>query len=206
MGIKNILLKSIILLNLLIVGFNLQAQLVDADTTQIITQEPTPKEFHSPKKASLYSAILPGLGQAYNKKYWKIPLVYMGLGGIGYFIGWNNNRYQINKNAYNDLTDNDPNTNSFLEINGVENFDLDNNTSYNNFKTGLNQQQEYFRRNRDLLVISLFAFYGLNIIDAGVDAHLFNFDMSDDLTFYWQPSMLNINNQTVYCVNFTFNF
>ena len=206
MGIKNILLKSIILLILLIVGFNLQAQLVDADTTRIISEKPTLEELHSPKKASLYSAILPGLGQAYNRKYWKIPLVYMGLGGIGYFIGWNNSRYQINKNAYNDLTDNDPDTNSYLDINGVENFDLDNNTSYNNFKTGLNQQQEYFRRNRDLLVISLFGFYGLNIIDAGVDAHLFNFDMSDDLSLYWQPSMLNINNQTVYCVNFTFNF
>ena len=206
MGRKSILLKSLLFLCLLLVGYNLQAQLVNADTTKVIQKETTSKNIHSPKKATLYSAILPGYGQAYNKKYWKIPLVYIGFGTIGYFIKWNNDNYKISKHAYKDLTDNDPDTKFYETLDAFEGYDLSNPTSKANFTSGLKNQQDYYRRNRDLLVISMLGFYGLQIIDASVDAHLFNFDMSDDLTFNWQPSMLNVNNERIYCINFTFNF
>lgn len=200
------MLKSLLFLCLLFVGYNLQAQLVNADTTNVIKSEAELEKIHSPHKATIYSAILPGLGQAYNKKYWKIPLIYVGFGTIGYFIKWNNDYYQISKNAYLDLTDDNPDTKSYENLDSFKYFDLSNPTSKANFKDGLDKQQQYFRRNRDLLVISMFAFYGLQIIDASVDAHLFNFDMSDDLTLNWQPSMLNVNSERIYCVNLTFNF
>lgn len=166
---------------------------------------------HSPKKATLYSAILPGLGQAYNKKYWKIPLIYAGFGTIGYFIHWNNDNYTTLKQAYADLTDGDvfgpeDPTNSYLKLEAAQYYDFYNSTDYNNFKTGLDKQQSYFRRNRDLLIISIIGFYGLNIIDASVDAHLYDFDISEDLTFNWQPTMQYQNLQYVYGVSCTFTF
>jgi hypothetical protein len=179
---------------------------VAIDSTAIVEVPKKAEEVHSPKKATIYSAILPGLGQAYNKKYWKIPLIYAGFGTIGYFIKWNNGYYHTYKQAYSDLTDGDDNTNSHLDLDATKYYDLDDPTQYNNFKTGLSKQQEYYRRNRDLLVISMFGFYGLNIIDASVDAHLFNFDISDDLTLNWQPVMNTFNNQYIYGFNCTFNF
>jgi len=191
---------------MLLVGYNLQAQIVSADTTKVIQKEATQENVHSPKKATIYSAILPGLGQAYNKKYWKIPLVYIGFGTIGYFIGWNNNNYQISKHAYKDLTDNNPDTKFYETLDAYKYYDLSNATSKANFIDGLDKRQQYYRRNRDMLVITMAGFYGLQIIDASVDAHLFNFDMSDDLSLNWQPSMLNFNNERIYCINFTFNF
>ena len=179
---------------------------VEIDSTAIVEVPKKAEEVHSLKKATIYSAVLPGLGQAYNKKYWKIPLIYAGFGTIGYFIKWNNGYYHTYKQAYSDLTDGDDNTNSHLDLDATKYYDLDDPTQYNNFKTGLSKQQEYYRRNRDLLVISMFGFYGLNIIDASVDAHLFNFDISDDLTFNWQPVMNTFNDQYIYGFNCTFNF
>lgn len=182
------------------------SQILEADTIQVIEAPEKAEIMHSPKKATLYSAILPGLGQAYNKKYWKIPIIYAGFGTIGYFITWNNGFYQTYKQAYSDLTDGDDNTNSHLDLDAAKYYNLDDPTDYNNFRTGLSKQQNYYRRNRDLLIISMFGFYGLNIIDASVDAHLFDFDISDDLSFNWQPTMNTFNNQYIYGFNCTFNF
>lgn len=164
------------------------------------------EKVHSPKRATIYSAILPGLGQAYNKKYWKIPIIYVGFGTIGYFIRWNNNYYNTYKLAYSDLADDDPATDSYLDLDATQYYDLENPTDYNNFKSGLSKQQDYYRRNRDLLIISMVGFYGLNLIDASVDAHLFDFDISEDLTLNWQPAVQTFEKQLVYGVNCTFNF
>jgi len=92
---------------------------------------------HSPKKASVYSAVLPGLGQAYNKKYWKIPLVYGGFAAFGYFIRWNNRNYNTSRQAYMDLTDKDPNTNSYMKLKQIIYYDLNNSSSVANLKQGL---------------------------------------------------------------------
>lgn len=191
---------------LLIVAGNLKGQTLVVDSTQVVAPVNDSVAVHSPKRAALLSAMLPGLGQAYNKKYWKIPLVYAGIGTIGYFIGWNNKNYKIYRQAYNDIADGDKTTNSFLDIEAAKYYDLDNPTQYNNFKTGLSRQQDYLRRNRDLLIISMAAFYGLNIIDASVDAHFFDFDISEDLTFNWQPTLNTFNKQPFYGFNCTFNF
>ncbi len=189
---------------------NLHAQIVEADTVVAVqkTERKIQEVEHSPRKATIYSAILPGLGQAYNKKYWKIPLIYVGFGTIGYFINWNNENYQLFKTGYQHLTDGNPETQGYLKIEAVRrnNYDLDNPNQFNNLRTALIRQQDYYRRNRDLLIISLVGFYGLNIIDASVDAHLFDFDISDDLTMNWQPSMLHVDKNVVYGINFKFNF
>jgi len=205
------LVKSILLAFLVLTGINLRAQLIEADTLQVtqqLTEQKAEEEVHSPRKATIYSAILPGLGQAYNKKYWKIPLVYIGFGTIGYFINWNNENYQLFKVGYQHLTDGNPETQDYLKIEAVRrnNYDVDNPNDFSNLKNALSRRQDYYRRNRDLLIISFVGFYGLNIIDASVDAHLFDFDISDDLTMNWQPSMIHLDNNYLYCVNIRFNF
>lgn len=201
-----ILSKNIIFFLLVLVSGNLFGQTLTIDSTKLEEVPVKAEIVHSPKKATLYSAILPGLGQAYNKKYWKIPIIYAGFGTIGYFIGWNNGFYKTYKQAYSDLTDGNSETNSHLDLDAAQYYDLDNSTDYNNFKTGLSNQSEYLRRNRDLLIISMIGFYGLNIIDASVDAHLFDFDISEDLTMNWQPAVKTFEKQLVYGAYFTFNF
>ncbi len=205
------ILKYFLVLVLLLPAFYVNAQqIVEADTIVPVQSlaEQEKEDIHSPRKATIYSAILPGLGQIYNKKYWKVPLIYIGFGTIGYFINWNNENYQLFRIGYDHLTDNNPETQDYLKIEAVRrnNYNLDNLTEFNNLKTALSKQQDYYRRNRDLLFISIVGFYGLNIIDASVDAHLFDFDISDDLTLKWEPSMMNFDNNFVYCLNFRFNF
>ena len=145
-----------------------------------------PKIEHSPRRATIYSAVLPGLGQIYNRKYWKVPLVYGGFATLGYFINFNNEQYTTYRQAYSDIIDNDPNTISYMKLNVNPNLKLEANIL--NFTSALKQQKDYWRRNRDLVVIGTVVFYALNIIDASVDANFFNFDISDELTINWVPA------------------
>lgn len=200
------LLKNNLFVLLILISFNLFGQELEVDSTKITEVPVNAEKVHSPKRATIYSAILPGLGQAYNKKYWKIPIIYAGFGTIGYFIGWNNGYYKTYKQAYSDLTDDDPATDSYLDLEATQYYDLENSTDYNNFKSGLSKQQDYYRRNRDLLIISIVGFYGLNLIDASVDAHLFDFDISEELSLNWQPSVQTFEKQLVYGVSCNFNF
>ncbi len=172
----------------------------DSVSAKVVTPE------HSPRKASLYSALLPGLGQAYNRKYWKIPLIYAGFGAFGYFIGWNNGNYSSARQAYKDLTDDDPLTDSYNQLKQIIYFDLNNPSSVANLKQGLISSQDYYRRNRDLLVIIAVGFYGLNIIDASVDAHFFDFDIGDDLTFRLIPSLEKMSDQNIFSLHCEINF
>ncbi len=203
-------LKIILIIIQLLLVSTLRAQLIEADTIQSAQEIPEKEapNAHSPRKATIYSAVLPGLGQVYNKKYWKVPVIYLGFGTIAYFINWNNDNYQLFRRGYFDLIDDDPETQGYLEIEAVKrnNYDLNNPTHFNNLRTALMRQKDYFRRNRDLLFIGMVGFYGLNIIDASVDAHFFDFDISDDLTLKWEPSLMQIDNNFVYCINFRFSF
>lgn len=201
--IGNIFPKIVLFLLFICLGLGLNAQTHEADSARIAESDAEVTRVHSPKRASIYSAILPGLGQAYNRKYWKIPLVYVGFGTIGYFIHWNNDNYKTMKVAYTDLTE--ETGDSYLEFK-PEWINLDDPTDKENFATAISKQQDYFRRNRDLLIISIVGFYGLQIIDASVDAHMFDFDMGEDLSLNWQPSVYNLNRQTTVGVNVTFTF
>jgi hypothetical protein len=123
---------------------------------------------HSPHKASVYSALLPGLGQIYNKKYWKAPIVWLGLGGLTYSIIYNNRSF----NSYqNEL------------IARAAGDSLSFNPSYNNYPIPyLTSFRNSHRSNRDLSIVGLAAFYALNIVDATVDAHLYKFDVDRSLS------------------------
>ncbi len=132
---------------------------------------------HSPRKATLYSTILPGLGQAYNKKYWKIPIVYGGFGAMAYFFTSNNAKYNKFKKALILRSDGDETT--------VDAYA----TQYPN-QQSLIDYKDYYRRNRDLSVIGFALFYILNIVDANVDANLYYFDVSDDLSLQWNPAVI----------------
>jgi hypothetical protein len=127
--------------------------------------------YHSPRKASIYSAVLPGLGQAYNKKYWKIPIVYAGVGSFGYLAWQNQSAFSEYKNAYILLDNNQPN-------------------NYPNFnKQALINLMDEYRKQRDLCILGVVAFYAIQIVDANVDANLFDFDISDDLTLRLVPTV-----------------
>ena len=134
---------------------------------------------HSPNKAALYSAALPGLGQIYNKKYWKLPLIGGAAVVTGYFINFNNRRYLLFRRSYFAEIDDDPET-----INLVPRFNAE----------GLQRNLDYFRRNRDLLFITSGVIYLLNIVDAHVDAHLYTFDISEEVTFNSKPTFMTLPN------------
>lgn len=133
---------------------------------------------HSAKKAVLLSAFLPGAGQIYNnspcrRTWWKVPIIYAGFGASIYGISFNSGEFKRYRTAYLQLQD-DP-----LAHVGTEFEDV---TEDNLLTTA-----EFYRRRRDLSVIALSAVYVLNLIDAAVDAHLFNFDVSNDISLQWQP-------------------
>ena len=131
---------------------------------------------HSPRKATIYSAVLPGAGQAYNKKYWKIPIIYAGFGALTYFVVTNNSEYKTYEEGYKFRLDGDvTTTDDFVGIYTDED---------------LVTLKNFYRRNRDLSVIGMSLLYVLNIIDASVDAHLFYFDVSDQLSMNVTPSYL----------------
>lgn len=162
-------------------GFSAFCQETIKDT--IVVKKPV--VFHSPRKATLYSAVLPGLGQIYNRKYWKVPIVYGGFATLGYFINFNNDEYVKYRQAYSDIIDDDPNTISYIKLVSDPNRLKDDKISQ--LTENLRKAKDYWRRNRDLVVIGTAVFYAVNIIDASVDAHFFNFDISDDLTINWVP-------------------
>ncbi len=150
--------------------------LAQIDTVSVT--QPSPKYAHSPKKAAIFSAVLPGLGQAYNKKWWKIPIVYAAIGTSLGFIVYNQGKFKEFKTAY---------------INRVSGFIED--SKYDVYSTpNLFDIQDTYHDWRDISIIVTSAFYILNILDAVVDAHFFRYDISDDLSLEWSPNLnLNLN-------------
>jgi len=124
----------------------------------------------SPREAAKRSAVLPGLGQIYNGKYWKVPIVYAALGGIGYAVYWNNQQYLFFKNSF-------------------ENAVLSGNTA--NIDR-LRFLRNTYRREKEFYTIIAVLVYGLNVVDAIVDAHLSSFDLNEDLSFRWKPQWESI--------------
>jgi hypothetical protein len=135
------------------------------------------RRLHSPKKATFRSLVLPGWGQAYNKKYWKIPIVYGALGtATGFFIS-NLNWYKRFRFAFKVLSNRD--TGSYDLVHPEIRYSVVTNPDPNY----LIQNRDYFRRNVDYSVVAFILLWGLNVVDASVDAHLKSFDVSPDLSF-----------------------
>ena len=129
----------------------------------------------NPKRAMWLAIVLPGAGQIYNRKYWKVPIVYGGFVGCAYAMRWNNQMFRDYSQAYMDIMDDDPNTqsyNQFLHL-GAK---ID--------ESNLQRYQELFRKRKDRV-------YALSVVDAYVDASLSEFDISKDLSLRVEPTIIN---------------
>lgn len=138
--------------------------------------------------------ILPGAGQIYNRKYWKLPFIYGGFVGCTYAITWNNQMYHDYSQAYMDIMDDDPNTqsyNQFLHLGAQIN-----ESNIERYKEIFRKRKDKYRRWRDLGTFVMIGIYAFSVIDAYVDASLSEFDISDDLSLRIEPTMLNNGNKT----------
>lgn len=141
------------------------------------------------KRAMWLAIVIPGAGQIYNRKYWKLPIVYGGFIGCLYAIRWNNQMYRDYSQAYMDIMDNDPNTqsyNQFLHL-GTTITDENRERYQNLFK----RRKDFYRRYRDLSIFCMIGVYALSVIDAYVDASLSEFDISKDLSLRLEPAVIN---------------
>ncbi|MDE6812450.1 MAG: hypothetical protein K2J28_01250 [Duncaniella sp.] len=141
-----------------------------------------------PTKAVWMSALFPGLGQLYNRRYWKLPIVIGAYMGLGYATNWNNTMLRDYTRAYSDIMDSDPNTKSYMDFFAptVKEEDLDKAWLTNLLRTRKNM----YRRNRDLCIICMVGVYAIAMIDAYVDAQLAHFDISPDLSVDIAPTLL----------------
>ena len=143
-----------------------------------------------PKRALWLALVIPGGGQIYNRKYWKLPLVYGGFIGCMYAMNWNNMMYKDYSQAYIDLMDNDPSTqsyNQFLHLGTRITTEADKKRYEDIFR----KRKDKYRRWRDLSFFVMLGVYALSVIDAYVDAELSVFDISDDLSLRVEPTIIN---------------
>ena len=201
--------RKIFFLLLLLISFGIQAQV---DTTKHTLRKDTVSRLYDKKilpakilrtndslKLSAFkpdptrvvwmAAIIPGYGQIINRKYWKLPIVYGGFLGCAYAVSWNSNMYQTYVTAYRDILSGDPANTSYLQLiptgRTVDSFG-----GTSAFTAILKSKQENYRRYRDLSIIATVAYYALTIVDAFVDAQLYDFDISPDLSMRVQPTLL----------------
>jgi len=149
-------------------GFYLGAQEVVSDSSVAVVSKK--ERIHSPTKATILSALVPGLGQIYNRKYWKLPIVYGAIGTTVYYIKDNHQKMNLFRDEYirlRDLNHRTPGQENVMDyyLNAVN----------------------FYRRRYELSWFSLAGVYVLNILDAAVDAHLFSFDVTEDISLNWQP-------------------
>ena len=146
------------------------------------------------KRDMWLALVLPGAGQMYNRKYWKLPIIYGGFVGCAYAMSWNNQMYHDYSQAYLDIMDDDPNTqsyNQFLHL-GAQ-IDASNIERY---KEIFRKRKDRYRRWRDMSMFVMIGVYAFSVIDAYVDASLSEFDISDDLSLRVEPTVINNNQRT----------
>lgn len=139
-------------------------------------------------KATWLAAVFPGGGQIYNRKYWKLPIIYGGFVGCAYALSWNNKYYKDYSQAYLDLMDSDDKTNSYLNF-LPPNFNTAGKEDW--LKKVFKQKKDSYRRYRDLSIFAFIGVYLVSIIDAYVDAELSNFDISPDIGLQINPAVIN---------------
>lgn len=170
------------------------------DTVMLATKtDSIQKELTIPKKRFIPNSnrsvwlamVFPGAGQIYNRKYWKLPIVYGGFVGCAYALNWNNKMYKDYSQAYLDIMDDDPNTKSYEDF-------LPLNSSITGqeerFKEIFRKRKDLYRRQRDLSIFCFIGVYLLSIIDAYVDAELSDFDISNDIGLKIEPALFNDGN------------
>lgn len=148
----------------------------------------------SPTKAAFYSAIIPGLGQVYNKQYWKLPFVYGAMATSLYYFTTNNDTYKVYRTAYKQR-----------EAGFQDEFTLDDGTELIS-REGLVSAQKTLKNNRETSLLVFTAFYVLQILDASVSAHLLQFNVNDKISF--DPQLFNepVSKNTFVGLTFNYNF
>jgi len=191
------------LLTVLVIFMVTTIAVAQKDTLQIETNQDTIskikkdyKEYNplAPAKAAFYSAVLPGLGQAYNGKYWKIPIAYAGLGVGIYFYLENDKQYDRYRDAYKRRLAGFEDDEFF--VNGVARVST----------AGLIRAQKAYQRNKEVSLLVTAGIYVLNIIDANVDAHLQQFNVSEDLSFKPAVNFDDYSGKTRYGLSLNYNF
>ena len=189
---------------------------IDSTATIVLSEEiiivvlpESGEKYQSPHRASMYAAVIPGLGQVYNKKYWKLPILFDGIGGVAYAISFNSERYSYYRNAYRDFIIRDPANKSYLDI--IQGTPITEERLYTDyqqwFRDYLNNSKRRFKRYRDISYAGMVAVYLVSLIDASVDAHFYYFDISDDLSFKIEPAFqLEGYHGGVIGFNMKFNF
>ena len=147
-------------------------------------------EHHSAQRATLYSAVLPGLGQAYNHHYWKVPIVYAGFGVIVYFIDFNTQKYHDYRDGYYNLANNTGDE-SYKELPVYPPSHLG--YTKEDILIIFQDYRDYFRRWREISILSFVGFYLITIIEANISAHFLHFDISDELAFDIIPAITPAN-------------
>ena len=159
-------------------------------TDSIQKEIPQPKKRFIPdsNRSVWLALVFPGGGQIYNRKYWKLPIVYGGFVGCTYALSWNNKMYKDYSQAYLDIMDDDPNTKSYEDF-------LPMNSSIagqeERFKEIFRKRKDAYRRQRDLSIFSFIGVYLLSVIDAYVDAELSDFDITKDIGLRVEPAVFN---------------
>lgn len=142
----------------------------------------------NPTRAVWLSALFPGLGQIYNRRYWKLPIIVGGYVGLAYATSWNNSMLKDYTKAYSDAMDNDPNTKSYMDFYPSTTREEDIDMSW--LQRVLKSKKDFYRRNRDLCIISMVGLYLLCMVDAYVDASLAHFDITPDLSMQVKPAVI----------------
>jgi len=193
-----------ILIIIILQSFCLQQNMFAQDTLAVA--KPLRHRFKPETlKATMMAVSFPGLGQIYNRKFWKIPVVYVGFGALVYSAGFNSKNYTLYLKAYQDFTDNIKSTNSYLKVISPKvpqssydkvvypnpgNSELV--SSYNYYKDAMLRMVDYYKRYRDLSYIGIAGWYLISILDANVDASLFNYDISPNLDIAVAPMQLSL--------------
>lgn len=167
-----LLLPAVLLLGLAVLP--LKSFSAKADSAAREVPDSIREKEHSAKKATLMSTCLPGLGQIYNRKYWKVPIIYAGFGVLGYLIAFNTSYYLDFKCAYVESVNGNTNGNYADLVNRYT-------------QSELISSREYYRRNLEISILVTALWYILNILDATVDAHLYSFNISKNLTMKLEP-------------------
>lgn len=167
--------------------FIADSPIMATDSNKVAGDEP--KKIWKPdvQTATWLALVIPGGGQIYNRKYWKLPIVYGGFVGCMYAYNWNGQMYKDYRQAYLDIMDSDPNTNSYKDF-FRPGYNFEANKEY--LKSVFKKRKDRYRRWRDMSIFATIGVYALSVIDAYVDAQLSSFDISDDINLTIEPQMI----------------
>lgn len=144
-----------------------------------------------PNNSIWLSLAIPGAGQIYNRKYWKLPIIYGGFVGCAYALTWNSQMYKDYSQAYQDIMSDNPNNDSYMDFMGPGMTQEDVQAKLSYYQELFRKRKDLYRRQRDLSIFAFIGVYLLSVIDAYVDAELSNFDISRDLSMTLEPAIFN---------------